>query len=153
LLSLNYNKTQFIYFVSKSNLDLNLGINFENNYIVGTQNTTFLGLVIDNTLSWKTHIDSLLPKLSSACYAIRSLKSFMSLENLRMVCFSYVHSLISYGIIFWGNSPYSKSIKKKKVVRIVMNAGIRDSCRDMFKELKHFSASFSVYLFRTIICS
>jgi hypothetical protein len=71
LLSLNYNKTRFIYFVSKTKSDLNLDVNYGNNYIINTQNTKFLGLVIDNTMSWKPHIDFLLPKLSSACYAIR----------------------------------------------------------------------------------
>jgi hypothetical protein len=67
LLSLNYNKTHYIYFVSKTTSYLNSCINHGNNYITSTQNTKFLGFVTDNTISWKTHIDFLLPKLSSAC--------------------------------------------------------------------------------------
>jgi hypothetical protein len=51
LLSLNYNRTHFTYFVSKTKSDLNFDINYGNNYIVNTQNTKFLGLVIDNTMS------------------------------------------------------------------------------------------------------
>jgi len=39
--------------------------------------TQFLGLFIDNILSWKTN-DQLPSKLCEALYAIRAVKSFMS---------------------------------------------------------------------------
>jgi hypothetical protein len=58
-----------------------------------------------STLSWKTHIDQLASKLSSGCCTVRSLKSFMSWKNPRMVYFSYVHSLITYGVIFGVTCP------------------------------------------------
>jgi hypothetical protein len=58
-----------------------------------------------STLSWKTHIDQLNSKLHSACYIIKSLRSIISTKNFRIVYFSYLHSIIAYGIIFWGNSP------------------------------------------------
>jgi hypothetical protein len=138
LLSLNYNKTHCMQFLTKTNQDINLRINLNNTQIERTLNTKFLGLIIDNTLPWKAHIDYILPKLSTACYAIRFLKSLISPNNLRMIYFSYVHSIITYGIIFWGNSPHSKTIFKfqKKAIRIITNSGIRASCRDKFKDLK-----------------
>jgi hypothetical protein len=61
-------------FLTKTKQDINLHINFNNNQIERTFNTKFLGLTIDNTLSWKDYIDYILPKLSSASYAIRFLK-------------------------------------------------------------------------------
>jgi hypothetical protein len=44
---------------------------------------------------------------------------------------------MNYGIIFWGGSSYCKSlfITQKKIIRIIMEAKMNDSCRDMFKEL------------------
>jgi hypothetical protein len=101
-------------FMTKTNQDINLCINFNNNQIKSTLNTKFLGLIIYNTLSWKAHIGYILPKLSTACYAIRFLKSFISPKNLRMIYFSYVHLIIMYGIIFGGNSPHSKTVFKFK---------------------------------------
>jgi hypothetical protein len=53
-------------------------------------------------------------KLNKACYALRAIKPFMSLDVLRTIYFSYVHSVMSCGIIFWGNSHYSDSIFKIK---------------------------------------
>jgi hypothetical protein len=37
-----------------------------------------------------------------ACYAIRAVKPYMSQESLRVIYFSYFHSIMSYGIIIWG---------------------------------------------------
>ena len=58
-------------------------------------------------VSWKDHIAALTSKLNKACYAIRVIKPFMSVDILRMIYFSYVHSVMSYGIMFWSNSHNS----------------------------------------------
>jgi hypothetical protein len=54
----------------------------------------------------------MIPNLNKASYAIKFLKPLLSLEALKMVYFSTVCSIISYGIIFWGISTYSKIIFK-----------------------------------------
>jgi hypothetical protein len=61
----------------------------------------------------------------------------MSLENLRMTHFCNVHSILSYGIIFWGCSSCGNTVFKiqKRVIRIMMNAGNRESCRELLKKL------------------
>jgi hypothetical protein len=48
----------------------------------------------------------------------------MSLDVLRNACFSYAHSIISYGITFWGNLSYGEEIFKiqKRIIRIIMNS-------------------------------
>jgi len=84
----------------------------------------FWGLISDDSLSWKTHIDQMMSKLNTACFVIRMIQAIISQETLRMVYFSYVHPIMSYGIIFWGNEPYSDKIFKiqKRVVRIITNS-------------------------------
>jgi len=44
-------------------------------------NVEFCGIKVENTLSSKSHIDMILPKISAACLAIRMVKPFMSLET------------------------------------------------------------------------
>ena len=56
-------------------------------------------------MDWRIQIDHLISNLSSAWYAIRTLKQIMSHETLIMICNAYFHSLMTHGIIFWGNSP------------------------------------------------
>jgi len=96
-----------------------------------TKNTKFLGLDIDSSLSWKNHVDEMMFKLTRACYAIRYVKHFMSQDTLRTIYFSHFHSILLNGIIFLDNSAYSSNIFKikKRIIRIIMNAINRDSCR------------------------
>jgi hypothetical protein len=82
----------------------------------------FLGLNTDNKLSLKNHINYLVTKLSSSFFITRTIKPIMSLGSLRMIYFTYIHSIITYGIIFWGNSSYTIKLLsiQKKVIRIIM---------------------------------
>ena len=110
LLSLNCNKTNFLQFITKKNKEIAFKITTTNSIITSINSTKFLGIMIDSTLSWNYHIMSLTSKLNKACYAIQMVKSCMSLDVLRMIYFSYVHSIIANGIIFWGNSHSSTTI-------------------------------------------
>jgi hypothetical protein len=71
-----------------------------NTIIINTNSTRFLELIIDSSLSWKYYITELTSKLTKACYAIKLIKPFMSLDVMIMIYYSYVHSVTSYGIIF-----------------------------------------------------
>jgi hypothetical protein len=94
--------------------------------------------MIDSTLSWKGYIDWLMTRLRSATYAVRDVKPYMSLESMRMVYFSYFHSIAAHGLILWGNSHLSIRIFRlqKRVIRVITNSGSRDSCWESFKKLK-----------------
>jgi hypothetical protein len=48
--------------------------------------------------------------MCSACYALRSIKAVVTRETLRMIYFAQIHSLLSYGIILWGNSSYAQKV-------------------------------------------
>ena len=50
----------------------------------------------------------------------------------------FFHSVMSYGIIFWGNSWHSSIIFRlqKKVIRIKEGYGNRVSCRGLFKKFQ-----------------
>jgi hypothetical protein len=121
-----------------------------NNQITNSTNTKFLSLNVEETLSWKCHITHILPRLSSACYAIKVITPLMSEDTLKIIYHSYIHSIITYGIIFWGNSPHNTGIFKiqKWTVRIMTKSRSRDSCRQLFKRLPLQSQYiFSVLLF------
>lgn len=106
--------------------------------ITNINSTRFLGLKIDNTLTWREHVTELIPKLNKACYVIRTLVFLRSSEILRMVYFSCFHSVMSYGIIFWGNSHSSINVFKiqKRIIRIMTKSSKRDTCRPLFKTLR-----------------
>jgi hypothetical protein len=57
---------------------------------------------------------------------------------LLMAYYAYFHSIMHFGIIFWGNSSYAMSIFRvqKRVLRIITGTGYRNSCTQLFKTLK-----------------
>jgi hypothetical protein len=138
LLSLNLDKTHFMQFVTKNSSSIDFNIMHGNKKIAHVYNTKFLGLTLDNTLSWRTHIDTIIPKLSSASFSLIVAKPFLSQDSLKMVYYSYFHSIITYGLIFWGNSHYSNIIFRlqKRIIRIILGIRGRNSCREHFKKLK-----------------
>jgi hypothetical protein len=73
------------------------------------------------------NIEVLIDKLNRSCFAIRLVKSILPLETLKMMYFSYMHSILTYGIIFWGNS--------KRIIRIMTNSTKRALCHGLFKDL------------------
>ena len=98
-----------------------ISIGYDNEIISNTSNTKFLEIVIANSLSWKDHITQLTPKLCKACYVLRCIRPLMFQNTLKSVCYSYLHYLIRYGTIFWGN--FSNSVHvfqlQKWAIRII----------------------------------
>ena len=90
-LELNYNKTHYLQFNTKNSKVYDLKLNYQCNYVINSSNTKFLGLIIDDSLSWKPHIDQMMSKLNTACFAIQTIQTIMSQETLRMVYFAYIH--------------------------------------------------------------
>jgi len=127
---------------------------FSNNSFVFSIVThcTFLGLTIEETLSWKCHINQILLRLSSACYTIKVITLLLSEDTLKMIYYSYVHSIITYCIIFWGNSPHNTDIYtiQKRIIRILTKSRSRDSCRQLFKWLEILPLQ-SQYIFSVLL--
>ena len=103
-----------------------------------TEPVECLSFTNEETLSWKCHINQTLSSLSLACYAVKIITPLMSEDILKMIYYSYVHSIITYGIIFWGNSPHSTDNFKiqKRIIWIMTKSRSRVSCRQLFKILE-----------------
>jgi hypothetical protein len=68
----------------------------EDKYIVRTSSTKFLGLSKDDALMWKHHIDYITGKLNAASFAIKTVKFLLSREALKILYFSYIHSIMTW---------------------------------------------------------
>jgi hypothetical protein len=87
---------------------INMQIQHNYNYTSNTSETKFLGLIIDDTLSWEQHTDQLIKKMSSKCYALRYVKYSLATETPKIIYFAHIHTIISYGIIFGATSRTPK---------------------------------------------
>jgi len=86
-------------FLTEKQNERKIQIIAHNSVKANINSTKFLGLIIDNTLSWKDHIAALTSKLNKACYAVRSIKPFLSVDILRMIYFSFFHMVLFFGVI------------------------------------------------------
>jgi hypothetical protein len=99
-----------------------------------------LGVLLTDTMNWKSQCDSIVNKLRSVCFLFTKLRRRISPSLLRQVYFAYVQSHILYSIVIWGGSSHLERVAcaQKRVLRTM--AGVRfrwnpeqtDSCRPMF---------------------
>jgi hypothetical protein len=100
-LSLNVDKTNYIKFASKIKICFSLNIGFDNKLIEKVKANTFLGIQIDTNLNFKKHTKYVISRLSCAYFAVRTvapLKTLMTMtvDNIKLVCFTYFHFLLSH---------------------------------------------------------
>ena len=82
----------------------------------------------------------------------RNLKHIVPQSILRTIYYAYIHSILCYGIIIWGRYSNIKKlfILQKKIVRIITNTGVRESCWEAFKNMEimtYLQYIFSLILF------
>jgi hypothetical protein len=127
-------------------------VTYDHINISNSTETKFLGLIIDETLSWNQHVDQIGTKLCSAHCALRNLKHIVPQSTLRTIYYAYIHSILSYGIIFWGRSTNVSKlfILQKRIIRIITNTGVRESCKEAFKNMEIMTL-YSQYIFSLIL--
>jgi hypothetical protein len=118
-------------------------------YIVQTSRKKFLGLIIDDALSWKNHIDYITAKLNSASFAIRTVKH---VKRCLKKCYTFLIYILSYGVLFCVNSSDSTKILtiQNKIIRIIANLRNRESCTNIFK-IMNIPPFYSQYIFSCLV--
>jgi len=137
-LVLNLEKTNIIKYVTNNLPYCALTIGHKDKYMEEVVNLKLIGIQIDNHLNWKNHIDQIVPKLSAACYMVRQMYYICNNDTFKLMYFAYFYSVASYGIILGGNSSNIKKILtlQKRIIRIMVGAHPRTSCRKLFKKLE-----------------
>lgn len=118
-----------------------------------TQNpVSFLGVKIDQRLTWASQVDQVCARACSGIYALRRLVTLVADDVLRMAYFSLVHSHLTYGMLLWGGSYESKRafIVQKKAVRVMVRRGIREHCKQWFRHLNILTLP-STYIYVTCL--
>jgi len=69
---------------------------------------------------------------------MRSVMPYVTIHTFKMIYYSYFHSVMTYGLMFWGKSPDSIKIFRlsNKIIKIMMGCKSRDSCRKLFSNLE-----------------
>jgi len=63
----------------------------------------FLGILIDENLTWKHHLSHINQKVSRALFSLKQVKHFLPKQCMKRLYYSLIHSHLSYGNLVWGN--------------------------------------------------
>ena len=139
-LSLNINKSMYIIFTNRR-IDLYPDINISTQEIEHVKSTKFLGLTIDDQISWREHIETCKTKLSSTLYILREVKNYVTHHCLKSLYDTMFYPYLTYGVLLWGfacQTHMKKKLKSCKKVRIVVKEAYShtDSLFSRFNILK-----------------
>ena len=145
-LMLNANKTKYLVIRSPHKQvdlsDLNLTINNTKLIRVGTgQNeitTKFLGVWLDDTLTWKHHMTHIGNKISKSLFMINQVKNILPPDSLKTLYYAMIHPHITYQIMAWSKSTSAEKGKilklQKKAIRIIHKTNYISHTDPLFKK-------------------
>ena len=126
-LSLNLNKTHFILFQRKRvRVSMSIDVIIDNVKIDMVERTKFLGVIIDQNLSFQGHINYIKGKVARGIGILYKSKPYFSFETMRMLYNAFIYPYFTYCIEVWGNTykSYLEPLVKlqKRAIRTIVGA-------------------------------
>ena len=106
---------------NKSNTSIDFKLSLNHNVINRTNSLKYLRVTLDNKLSWKTHVDNIVTRLSRVCGVIYKLRHLVPTSTLKLVYYSMFNSTLQYFLINWGKACKTHlqkiSVLQNKIIR------------------------------------
>ena len=115
--------TFFHKFRQKDNILLKLPMLAINGKVIErTTSIEFLGILLDEHLSWKNHISVVENKVSNNIGILQKAKNIFSKRCLKTLYFSFVHSFIASYILNYGNIAITRKQNKDRLLKQAIRA-------------------------------
>ena len=151
-LALNLKKTNYMVF-SRQKIDLPFSPTISNYHIERKECARFLGVIIDDKLSWKQHISMIKAKMSRYVGVMYKLKGVLPLMARKNIFHSFVQSHINFCSLVWGLGPKGSIeplfSEQKKAMRALM-PGYRNNYYKDGKCPCHTKPAFTEYNILTV---
>ena len=122
-IQLNVAKTEVVLFKNKSKrVNYNIKIKLDGKLIRFSKCTKYLGLLIDENLSFYNHKENIINKLRTANGALCMIRHYVPFTILRSMYFSLFQPHIHYGLQIWGQNlcPRSRINRLQRIaVRLI----------------------------------
>lgn len=139
-LKLNISKTNYIFFQNRS-LKRNFPtLHLDGDSLTQVTHAKFLGILIDENLNWKIHIDELCKKISKMCGILYKIRYNLTPDALLSIYYTLCYSRLTYCVSIWANTWPSflnkVTIAQNKVFRCIFFLGKFDSVTDVISSMK-----------------
>ena len=88
--------------VTRKKEKCNFRINIGGHEISQKECTRYLGVMLDDSLTWKQHIAHVSRKLSNGCWALSQVRKYSNSQMVTKVYFALLYPHIQYCITTWG---------------------------------------------------
>jgi len=140
-LTINVNKTKYILFQNKRRHFVISGqLIINENILESVDSTSFLGIIIDKNLTWKTHVYKVCNTVSKKIGILYRIRHFVSRKVLVMLYNAFILPHMTYGLEVWGaankTNLNSVLILQKRIARVLAFKDYRHPSAPLFLELK-----------------
>ena len=162
-LSVNATKTNYMIFGTPKMTSIKTsGIVLDSTLLERVKFTKFLGVLIDECLTWKNHIDCISKTISRNIGIMNKLKHYIPYRILHTLYCTLILPYLSYGILIWGNTCKSyldKPVKLQKwAIRTISNSHYRCHTAPLFVKSNMLTVKdiyrleLGVFMYRSTIC-
>jgi hypothetical protein len=140
-LTVNYDKTNFMIFKPSALTDNaitcdNLRLIFGGLIIQRIRVTKFLGILVDENLTWSAHVSQLISKVSSLIGIMCRKRHLLPFPCRKNIYFSLIYSQLVYGVEIYANAQKSVLkpliIKCNSLLRVLQFKPRRTAIRDLY---------------------
>lgn len=104
-LVINESKTVFMHFHPRNKTTIPIAISINNKPIEKVNSCKYLGLIVDDKLTWDCHIDNIINKqLCGLVGCLRRINEYLSNECRYLLYNSHILSVLSYLVVLWMNT-------------------------------------------------
>ncbi len=132
-LSLNADKTKCMTFHTCQKKIQYVSYSMNSKQIENVSQFKFLGLILDEQLSWRNHTDMITNKLSKVVGILNKLKHVYPKQALFSIYNCLFLSHINYGLLLWGTNLAKVDIIQKRALRIITQSDYRAHSEPLFK--------------------
>ena len=121
-LSLNVSKTKFMIFQKPRKKVVIPKLSMDNSLLVQCQSFNFLGINLNQNLTWSDHIKHVSLKISRSLGQLKNLRHLLPTRILLTLYNTIILPHLHYGILAWGSKAHLLTKLQKKSVRITTNS-------------------------------
>ena len=149
-LSLNVAKSHYMLFSTKLSVP-EFGIFINGQPIERVKETKFLGVLIDDKLTWKPHINILKKKISRSIGILCKARTVLNEATLLNLYYSFIYPYYLYGIEVWG-AAYRTNLMplmklQKRILRIITSSKWSASSKPLFEKHNMLNV-FQLHIFK-----
>lgn len=160
-LKINPNKSNYMFITTRQKRQ-NLmragtqtpSVLLDNEFLQESTFVDYLGVRLDEDLSWNDHVDKLAFTLSSNTFLLRNFAAFNNMALSKLIYFSLIESYIRYSIVLWGSSSKSNLKRiftiQKRAIRYMTKLKHMETHKHKFLELQILTVP-SLYMYEVIL--